>query len=334
MEQIPIPHPTFFKTVEDNDSFLSSLREKQHLLTKLRDILREVHSSQFKGASFVPATVKDVEEMARKKGLPLEKLPNNLEIILLLHDIEQAIYDIEQFILFYNVTIEGLHILSYCGEADKFVWKATHNDEGKRCFRWLHDHLETINKFLPCSIEISEDGLPVETVEFIDYLIKGDNWTVGTNEVGFYKGRKQYTEEEYIGYYYSVFPNLLDTDIEDLLRRHYKALRMIQRQAWRMGKGVCDYAGYELEVTPIEGIFNYGYCILTYIPKTQSLLGLGASVEITEIPDGLQEKAASMAMKLFDCYGTIYVDYSNLEKEYERMRSQFSDSQFFKSDLE
>lgn len=333
MEKIPIPHPTFFKTVEDNESFVASLKEKLQLLTRFMDILQKVHSMQFLGDYFIPATVQNIEYMACKEGLHLGQIPNNVEVILLLHDTERAIYDIKQFIQFYNVRIEGGHILSIYGDSDNFVWESYNDADGKRYFSWLHHHLKTINQFLPCSIDISSEILPTETTEFIDYLIKGYNCTDETLEVGFYRGCRHYTEEEYIDYYYSVFPNL-DTDIEDLLRRHYKSLRMIQRQAWHLGKGVCDYIGYELEVAPIEAIFNYGYCILTYIPKTHSLLGIGVDVEITEIPDGLQEKAAFMAMNLIDYYGTIYINHSNLKDEFERMKGQFTESQFSNSDFE
>lgn len=318
MKSTPIPTQLFFNTNEDNDTFVASLNETLQLLMKIATVLNEAHVSQFKEERFIPLTAKETDLLFRKYGIHLDNLPRSFNIVQWLHDTERAISDISAIIQFYDVyKTDGFHILSVYGPADNFIWQHHTDFDGTHCLKWSHKDLETINLYLPCSIKVSTDILPSETIEFIEYLIKGEDYMSETLKIGLFKGDKRYTEEEYIEFYNSSFPESIDEDLEELLRRRYRTLRTLQRQEWRRGNGVCDYVGYEMGKAPISDFVNIGWCAFGFISKTQTLVGLGIDIEISDVPIELEKEALSRALTLFNSYGSIHVSYPDLQRGFE-----------------
>lgn len=334
MKTIPTPTKLFFNTKEDNDTFVASLNETLQLLMKIATALEEACARQFNGERVVPITAKGAGRLFRQHGIHFDNLPRSFNSVQWLHDTKHAISGISAILQFYDVyKTDGIHILSTYGFADNFIWQHNTDLDGTNCFKWFHKDLVTINLYLPCSINVSTDILPPETIEFIKYLIKGEDYMTDNLKIGFFKGDKRYTEEDYIEFYNSSFPESIDKDLEEMLRRRYRNRRALQRQEWRRGNGVCDYVGYELEKAPISGFVNMGWCAYGFIPKTQTLVGLEIDVKISDVPIGFERDALSMVLKLLKFYGSIHGSYSDIKREFELLKSDIH-NQFFKSDFE
>ena len=309
------PKPSFFATTEDNEAFVVWLNNKEHQLLQLRNELTQAHRIQFESAEYHDLTVEEIQKTVKS----VSPIPNDINIVQWIHDLDGAIDNIHSLAESFNKPNNDItHPLIDGNVADNFIWSSQKTPNGTCIFRLIHQNLITINQYFDCSFVVSQKALPKSTVRFINYLIKGDNWNSNDLEVGYYKGNKNYTEEDYVNFYTAKTAGLGTFDntvfIENL-RKKYKGLRAAQRAVWRYEGVVSDYVGNDIEVDPMVAFCHYDLFSLGYRPRSHTMEGIGIPVKITNVPSGLEEQAVDMTLRLYNTYGTIMASYTDLMNE-------------------